>query len=83
MLRLSATLLALVGIVAFPWPLAASFVMIAALFVPPLALIAGVLIDVLYFVPGAFPAPLFTMLGLAAFIVAEFVHGFVKARIIT
>lgn len=83
MLRLSATLLALVGMVAFPWPLAASFVMIAALFAPPLALVAGVVADVLYYVPGAFPVPLFTLLGLLGFIVAQFVHGFVKARIIT
>ena len=83
MLRLSATLLALAGIVAFPWPLAASFVMIAALFAPSLALIAGVAMDILYYVPGAYPVPLFTLLGLAGFIVAHFVHGFVKARIIT
>lgn len=83
MLRISAILLAAVGIVAFPWPLAAAFAAIAALFFPPLALIWGVLTDVLYYTPGAYPVPLYTILGLAGFIVAEFVHGFVKARIIT
>lgn len=80
-IRLSSIALALIGLVAFPWPLAASFAFIAALFVPPFALLFGVLTDVLYFVPGAYPVPLATLLGLVGFMVAEVVHGFVKTRI--
>lgn len=83
MLRLTALILAIIGIFAFPWPLAAAFVVIASLFVPPVALIAGVLFDTLYYVPGAYMVPLYTILGLIAFIICEAVHGFAKARIIT
>ncbi|MEK7511201.1 MAG: hypothetical protein AAB582_03120 [Patescibacteria group bacterium] len=81
LVRASTILLALVGVVAFPWPLTVVFVFIAALFLPPLALLCGVLYDILYFVPGAYPFPLATLLGLAGFLVAEVVHGFVKTRI--
>lgn len=81
LLRVSSLLLAAIGIVAFPWPLTLFFICIAALFVPQLALLFGVLIDILYFVPGAFPVPLFTVLGLIGFVLALLVHSVVKARI--
>lgn len=81
LLRISSLLLAAIGIVAFPWPLTVFFVCIAALVVPPLALLFGVLFDILYYVPGAFPVPLYTILGLVGFIIALLVHSFVKARI--
>ena len=81
MLRISALILAAVGTVAFPWPLTAAFVVVAALFVPPVMLLTGVLMDMLYYVPGAYPVPLYTLLGLVGFIIVEIVHSFMKARI--
>ncbi|HYF29386.1 MAG TPA: hypothetical protein VEA36_03420, partial [Candidatus Paceibacterota bacterium] len=62
---------------------AAAFALIAALFTPPVALLFGVLVDLIYFVPGAYPVPLGTILGLAGFMLAELVHGFVKTRIMS
>jgi hypothetical protein len=81
MIRIPALILAAIGTVAFPWPLTAVFVMIAALFVPPVMILFGVLMDILYYVPGAYPVPLYTILGLVGFIIAEIVHSFMKARI--
>ena len=81
MTRLAALILSAIGVVAFPWPLTAAFVTIAAVFVPPVMLLCGVLMDILYYVPGAYPVPLYTILGLVGFIIAEIVHSFMKARI--
>lgn len=81
MLRITALLLAAIGIIAFPWQLTMVFVTIAALFIPPIMLLFGVLMDILYYVPGAYPVPLYTILGLVGFIIAEIVHSFMKARI--
>lgn len=81
MVRIAALILSAIGIVAFPWPLTVVFVGVAALFVPPVMLLAGVLMDILYYVPGAYPVPLYTILGLVGFIIAEIVHSFMKARI--
>jgi len=83
LLRISSLILALVGIFSFPWALALSFAFIASLFTPPLALLFGVLMDVLYFVPGAYPIPLFTLIGLAGFLIALSVQSFVKTRIMS
>lgn len=80
-MRISALILTAVGVVAFPWPLTVAFAVIASLFVPPVILLAGVLMDILYYVPGAYPVPLYTILGLVGFIIAEIVHSFMKARI--
>lgn len=81
MTRALALLFAAIGVIAFPWPLTAAFVVVSALFVPPVILLAGVLVDILYYVPGAYPVPLYTILGLIGFIIAEIVHSFMKARI--
>ena len=81
MLRIASCALAVIGVLAFPWPLTLVFAGVAALFIPPLALLFGVLVDILYFVPGAYPVPLGTLLGLTGFLIALMVQGFMKTRI--
>lgn len=81
MLRTVFLLLAAISTVAFPAAVTAVLVVCAALFVPSAMLLAGVLMDILYYVPGAYPVPLYTILGLVGFIIAEIVHSFMKARI--
>lgn len=80
--RFVPAVLALIAIVSYPYPFGILFAAISALFIPPLALLYGVLFDVLYFVPGASAAPLGTVLGLIGWGMAVVMHDFVKTRII-
>lgn len=81
MVRLALLLLAFFAPFMFPWPLAVALIFLTATGFPILALFGGVLMDVLYFVPGAALLPFGTLLGIVGFLLALFVHDFMKTRI--
>lgn len=82
MIRIVLVVLSLFSPFFFPWPLTLLITLAAAFFVPCIALVVGVLIDVLYFVPGSALAPVASLLGLLGFVFMFFVHRFWKTRII-
>jgi hypothetical protein len=80
MSRTLAVLLALAAPLLLPAALAAVVVFIAAVVVPPLGLVAGVLTDALYYTP-AVSFPYATVIGAGITVVAYLVHQFIKTRI--
>lgn len=73
--------LALLSPFFFPWPIAVALLAIVSIRVPLVALLGGVLIDVLYFVPSVAVLPLGSVLGALGFVIATLSHDFMKARI--
>ena len=65
----------------FPWQFALLVAIIAALFVPPAAIITGGLLDILYYAGGAIPY--FTIIGIFIAIIAFFVQQFIKTRMMS
>lgn len=63
----------------FPWQAALLVVAAASFFLPPVALLAGVLTDALYWTSGPFPYA--TLLGVLLTAVAYLVQHFVRTRI--
>jgi len=62
-----------------PWPYAVALAVAAASFMPPVALIVGILFEVLY---GTGAVPYAFIIGIAATALMYGVRSFVKARII-
>ena len=83
MMRILLCALALVSPFLFPWPVTVALVFIIALLVPPISFFAGLLTDAAYYASGNGALPLATLLGALGFIVAVFVHRFIKTRIIS
>lgn len=81
MVRIAFFILALLSPFFFPWPVAAVFILAASLYLPVLALLGGVLYDILYYAHGAAGLPLGTVVGALGFVLAWAMHDFVKARI--
>lgn len=73
--------LTFLSLVVFPWKTSLVLVAIASLFVPLLALLAGVLIDALYAPTGGIFIA--TLCGLIWCTIAYAVHEFLKTRIMT
>ena len=63
-----------------PWYVAFIIVGIAALYVPPVAIVAGLIYDFMYYTTGI---PYFTVFGCVLAGVAYLVHRFIKTRIIS
>lgn len=78
-LRWMVILAAFVAPFFFPFPFTLLLAFLASLFVPPVALGVGVLVDLLYYSSGL---PTGTVWGLGLFILGFFVRRFIKARII-
>jgi hypothetical protein len=81
MIRFALVTLALLAPFMFPWQAAALLIFLAATGFPILALLGGVLMDVLYFAPGAAALPWGTVIGILGFLAALFVQDFMKTRI--
>ncbi|KND52048.1 MAG: hypothetical protein ABA06_02170 [Parcubacteria bacterium C7867-001] len=79
MMRASLIFLALLSPFIFPSPLSGALSFAAALVYPPVALVVGLIADALYY-PGS-GYPLATLIGVAIALVAFFMRGFAKARI--
>ncbi len=75
------TLLALVSIIAFPWPLTVLIVLIAAPFEPFVPLVVGVAADVFYY-PQHAGMPFFTGLGALVTVSILLVRSQLKTGII-
>ena len=75
------SVLALVAPFFFPWPFALGVGILAAVFFPPIVILTGTLIDVLYFSTKVIPY--FTILGFVLSLISYFVHQFIKTRIIS
>ncbi|MDE1919540.1 MAG: hypothetical protein KGH56_02450 [Patescibacteria group bacterium] len=75
MMRGLLTLLTLVSVVFFPWPLAALLAILSASLEPLVPLAAGLLADTLYYAPQAQAFPVFTLYGLLCTIIAFFVRS--------
>ncbi len=73
--------LAFLGIFMFPWPLTILLIAVASVRMPFVALLGGVLFDVLYFVPGAAYLPWGIVFGIGGFFASLIVHDFMKTRI--
>lgn len=65
----------------FPLPFALLSAVIAALVVPPAAILTGALLDLLYYSHSGFPY--FTIVGVIIAAIAFFVREFFKARIMS
>lgn len=82
MMRAMPTILALIALFVFPWQVSMVALFVAALFMPAAGIALGVIADIVYYVPGAFFVPYFTLFGAGATIASVLVHRFVKTRII-
>ena len=80
--KATAIILALVAPFIFPTVLTGVIVLLAAVVVPPVGILAGVLIDVLYYTP-AVSLPYGTLTGAVLTGVGYVMHQFIKTRIIS
>lgn len=84
MIRAVLALGAFLSVFLFPYPLTALLSFVASLYLPGVALLVGILVDLLYYVPEAAPygLPAASLFGLFLSLVALVVRRFVRARII-
>ena len=75
-------LIAFVGVVSFPWPLAAAIALVGSFTVPFLPLAAGIFAEALYHAPHAAVLPYATFLGAVATVLALAVRSQLKTGII-
>ena len=81
-MRGTLTVLTLLSVVLFPWPVVVLLALCSAPLLPLLPLAAGLFADVLYYVPAAHTLPLATLLGAAVSIGMYFVRNRLKTSII-
>lgn len=81
MIRAILVLAALLSPFLFPYPYTLLLSFIASLYVPPAALLSGIVTDLFYYVPAA-GLPLGLIFGALLSVIALFVRRFIKARII-
>lgn len=83
MIRVIIVVAALLSPFLFPFPATLALMFAAATFMPPVALVVGVLTDALYLAPGASWLPVGTLWGIGLTLLGLLVRNFVKARIIS
>ena len=74
---------AVLSVFLFPYPLTLLLSFLASLYLTPVALVVGILADLVYFAPGAAPVPFMSLLGGGLSVLALLVRRFVKARIMS
>lgn len=79
MMHKAGTVITLISVLFFPWPLTACFALGMALYEPLVPLAAGLFADTLYYAPHARALPLFTLFGALATAAAFFVRSRLKA----
>lgn len=82
LLRLIVPAFALVSLFIFPWPVSLVGILAASFLLPPAGIALGILMDLLYYLPGTAFFPYFTLYGAFATGLALLVRRFVKTRII-
>lgn len=75
MMRGALTVLTLISVCVFPWPLSVLLALLAAPLEPLVPLAAGILADTLYFAPQTASFPLFALLGAVATVATFFVRS--------
>jgi hypothetical protein len=80
MIRAALIFLAILSPFFFPWQVAFGIGIVAAFSFPPIIILNGCLLDLLYFNGAGLPA--FTFFSFIAAAIAYFVHQFIKTRII-
>lgn len=82
MMRGTFTIVSLVSVIFFPWPLTALLALVAA-FIEPLAPLAvGLFADTLYYAPSTGALPFFTLVGAVATTIALLVRSRLRASTI-
>lgn len=82
MIRPALWISALASLVLFPWVVTASIACLGIVIEPLLPLVVGLLVDTLYYAPGAHSMPFYTVLGLLVTPIAYLVRNAVKTSII-
>ena len=70
---------ALLSPLLFPWQVTIVLASIASVILPPVALVAGIFTDALYWSYGSIPFA--TLIGLLATAIAYVIEGFIRTRI--
>jgi hypothetical protein len=83
MIRAVLSVAALLSPFFFPYVVTLVLAVSAALFLPAVALFTGILVDLLYYTPGASPLPFATIAGVCIAGLAIVVRRFLKARILS
>jgi hypothetical protein len=81
MIPVAVLLLALVGVIAFPWPYALFLAIVASLYVPLAGLALGIISDALYYTHAASLIPWGTLVGGIVTVLAYLARRFMKARV--
>ena len=82
MMRGTFTIISLVSVIFFPWPLTALLALVAAFTEPLVPLAIGLFADTLYYAPSAGAWPFFTLAGAAATTIALLVRSRLRASTI-
>lgn len=80
MIRYAVPVLALIGVFFFPWGYTLFLALIASYLFPVVAVLIGILYDVLYYSPNAYPVPA-TVFGAVISVSMLFVRRFVSTYI--
>jgi len=81
MMKAAISIGALLSSLFFPPLVVVLIVWCAALYVPPVALAAGLITDALYYVPEASAFPVATAVGFLGMLAAFFVRRLIEARV--
>lgn len=82
MMRGTFTIVSLVSVIFFPWPLTAFLALVTAFIEPVAPLAVGLFADTLYYAPSAGALPFFTLAGAAATTIALLVRSRLRASTI-
>ncbi len=80
MIRYGLSALSLIGTLFFPWGYTLILTIIASYVVPVTALLVGILYDILYHVPGAYPIPatiIGALISLTMIVARRFVQTYI------
>lgn len=82
MIRGALTIVTLLSVIFFPWPLATLLAFFSSLYLPLLPLVTGIFFDTLYYTPAGGAWPLASSIGALVTALALFVRSRLNASII-
>jgi len=80
MMRIATFAIAFVSLFVFPWPVSYALILLASIFLPLAGVALGILLDLVYFVPGSAFVPYGSLFGLLCTVLSLLVQRFVKTR---
>lgn len=81
MIRIATFAIAFVSLFVFPWPVSYALILLASIFLPLAGVALGILLDLVYFVPGSAFVPYGSLFGLLCTVFSLLMQRFVKTRI--